>query len=188
MTELGKKIIELRDLGYSYNKIKEKLGCSKSTISYNLSEIQKQKTKIRKEKKSKNPNFFLEKKIYVFRYTNKTEKNILSKVRDFQRREGSQISITKPEMTFNVNDLLSKINHNPVCYLSGEPINIYEPNKYNLDHIVPATKGGDNSINNVGFLSSTVNRMKSDLTVEEFIEKCKQILEYNGYEVKKKGK
>lgn len=41
---LKEKIIELRDQGKTYDKIKEELGCSKSTIAYHLSDGQKQKT------------------------------------------------------------------------------------------------------------------------------------------------
>ena len=44
MTELGNRIIELKNEGYTYNKIMKELDCSKSTISYYLGDNQKEKT------------------------------------------------------------------------------------------------------------------------------------------------
>ena len=47
MTELSENIRRLHSLGYSYNKIKEELGCSKGTISYYLGDGQREKTNTR---------------------------------------------------------------------------------------------------------------------------------------------
>ena len=185
MTELGNKIIELKKEGLSYNKIMKELNCSKSTISYYLGDNQKEKTKKRSIKIKSKPEFVLQKKLYAFRYRDNLGKRVLSKVRDFQRREGSKISITKPELTFNIEDFLLKIGNEPKCYLSGEPINLYETKSYCIDHIIPATKGGENTLENAGLISSTLNKMKSDISVEELLEKCIQVLEYNGYVVTK---
>ena len=41
---LKEQILELKDQGYSYNQIKEKLGCSKGTIAYHIGIGQKDKT------------------------------------------------------------------------------------------------------------------------------------------------
>ena len=46
----SEKILELRKKGYSYDEIKAKTGYSKGTISYNLGEGQKEKTRIRQKK------------------------------------------------------------------------------------------------------------------------------------------
>jgi hypothetical protein len=163
----------------------KELNCSKSTISYYLGDNQKEKTKKRSIKIKSKPEFVLQKKLYAFRYRDNLGKRVLSKVRDFQRREGSKISITKPELTFNIEDFLLKIGNEPKCYLSGEPINLYETKSYCIDHIIPATKGGENTLENAGLISSTLNKMKSDISVEELLEKCIQVLEYNGYVVTK---
>lgn len=186
MTELGTKIIELKENGYSYNKIMKELNCSKGTISYYLGDNQKEKTKNRSVKVKSKPEFVLQKKLYAFRYRDNLGKRVLSKVRDFQRREGSKITISKPELNFDIEDFLLKIGNEPKCYLSGEKIDLYETKSYSIDHITPATKGGDNSLENAGLLSTSINKMKSDITVEEFLEKCIQVLEYNGYVVTKK--
>jgi len=62
MTELGNKITELSQSGFSYNKIMKELNCSKSTISYYLGNNQKEKAKKRRVKNKSNPDFFFTKK------------------------------------------------------------------------------------------------------------------------------
>ena len=63
---MKEEILKFRELGFSYNEIKEKLKCSKSTISYHCSKIENNdmKTKknlIRKNKKQeKNKSFLVE--------------------------------------------------------------------------------------------------------------------------------
>jgi hypothetical protein len=44
---LKTQILELKEKGYSYNEIKNKLGCSKGTIAYHVGTNQKEKTNIR---------------------------------------------------------------------------------------------------------------------------------------------
>jgi 5-methylcytosine-specific restriction endonuclease McrA len=185
MTELGNRIIELKKQGYTYNKIIKELNCSKSTISYYLGNNQKEKALKRNKKTSSKPEFVLQKKLYVFRYRDNLGKRVLSKVRDFQRREGSSL-ISTQEVNFSFDDFLSKIGEEPKCYLSGQPIDLYETKSYSVDHIIPASKGGNNTIENAGLINSSINKMKSDITVEEFLEKCIQVLEYNGYSIYKK--
>lgn len=185
MTELGSKIIELRKNGYSYNKILKELNCSKSTVSYYLGQNQKEKTSERSKKRTSNPDFTLRKKLYVFRYSNNVGKRVLSKVRDFQRRDGSKFLSTQ-KIYFSFDDFMSKIGNEPKCYLSGEPINLHKTESYSIDHIIPVSKGGENTIDNAGLILTSINKMKSDLSIEEFLKKCIKILEHNGYIVSKK--
>ena len=60
--------------------------------------------------------------------------------------------------------------------------NLFE-NDYNLDHIIPSSRGGDNSLNNLGITHKIVNYMKGSLTPEELIKWCVKILKYNGYKI-----
>ena len=87
-------------------------------------------------------------------------------------------------MTFTYKDVVEKFGEDTICYLSGEKINLFEGG-YHFDHIIPSSKGGDNSFDNLGILHETVNKMKHDLTPKEFIEWCVKILKYNGYNVTK---
>lgn len=70
------------------------------------------------------------------------------------------------------------------CYLTGQTINL-EKDDYAIDHIIPISKGGTNDLANLGITFYTINQMKSDMTVDELLEKCKQILEYHGYTISK---
>lgn len=51
---MKEKIIELRENGFSYNKISEELGCSKSTVSYHCSKLSSNEEKIKENVKIKN--------------------------------------------------------------------------------------------------------------------------------------
>ena len=52
------------------------------------------------------------------------------------------------------------------CYLTGISINILEDD-YQLDHILPISKGGTNELSNMGITCPEVNQMKRGLTNEE---------------------
>ena len=188
MKKLGIKIHELRERGYSYNKIKEELCCSKSTISYYLGDNQKLMAQKRYQKRRSKPEIVLLEKIYRFRW--KDNKKVMGKIRDFQRRNplinNRHKLINQQEKNFTTEEFLKKVGNNPKCYLSGEPIDLYNCEAYSLDHIIPSSKGGNNFLENAGLISLSVNKMKNDLSVEEFLNKCVQILKYNGYNVDKK--
>lgn len=192
---MREKILELRNQGKSYNQIAEILGCSKSTISYYCGDNQKEKVRERTKKlRSENP---LIQKVDRFKSRNliitqneinenKEKRYIQESIRKFQIRDNDSKGRHNKlkEKTFNFNDVLEKFGEDTICYLSGEPINLYE-NNYNLDHIIPVSKNGDNTLDNLGVTHQIVNRMKTDLTPDELIEWCIKILIYNGYNVSK---
>lgn len=80
---------------------------------------------------------------------------------------------------FNEELLLEKIGDNPVCYLTGRPINLEDSRSYNLDHIIPKSKGGNNSLENCQIACRDANQAKNDLTYDEFIQLCKDVLAYH---------
>lgn len=86
-----------------------------------------------------------------------------------------------------LNKALEKLGPNPICYLTGDKIDINDAKSYNLDHIIPKAKGGDNSIENLGILTKQANMAKSEYTVEEHIEYCKKVLNHQGYDVVRRG-
>ena len=55
------------------------------------------------------------------------------------------------------------------CALSGDALS---PDDAELDHVVPVTKGGDNSINNIQIVTKRINRMKGAMTNEQFVAAC----------------
>ncbi len=172
---MKEEIIKLRDEGKSYSEIQLILGCSKSTISYYCGRDQKSKAYERVKKRRDDK--LLEK---LERYKNR---NSNLKFRDFQRRDENNKLLNKQEKNFSVFEAKEKIGTNPICYLTGESIDLTDSKSYHLDHVIPVTKGGKNTLDNLGILKSDINKMKSDLTVEELIENCKKILIFAGYKV-----
>jgi 5-methylcytosine-specific restriction endonuclease McrA len=81
-------------------------------------------------------------------------------------------------MSFKVDDLLNKIGDNPICYLTGRPINLLDGKSYHLDHIIPKNRGGTNTLDNCDIACKDANQAKSNLMYEEFIELCKEILDH----------
>lgn len=151
----------LRSEGRTYNEISALLGCSKSTISYYIGVGQKYKNKMRKlrfrEKYNMNPNYI--KAYYRLRKT--LEKN--------------KISLSKDEFEIRY-PLESK------CYLTGDIIDL-NLDIWEFDHVIPRSKGGENTLENLKVVKKSVNRIKHDLSVNELIDCCKKILKHNGYSV-----
>jgi CRISPR/Cas system Type II protein with McrA/HNH and RuvC-like nuclease domain len=186
-------ILKLRSEGKTYNEIKNLIGCSKSTIAYHCGNGQKEMAKKRVRKRREN---IIIQKVENFKYKiekenivedelkNKNEKSFIESVRKFQKRDNSVKGTINKEIntTFTWEDVLNKFGENTHCYLSGEKINLFE-NNYNMDHIVPTSRGGLNTFDNLGILHKKVNYMKGDLTPTELIDWCKKILEYNGFEI-----
>lgn len=172
------EILKLRIEGKSYNKISELLGCSKGTISYHCGVGQKAKNNIRRRKSR--ASHTLVAKIERF----KKKRMLSERIRFFQRRKGSRL-IPRVEYNFTYQDVIKKIGENPVCYLTGRKLDMSNPKAYSIDHILSTTKGGSNQLSNLGVVEYRLNKMKNDLTIDEFIGVCKDVLINNGYSVSK---
>jgi 5-methylcytosine-specific restriction endonuclease McrA len=88
--------------------------------------------------------------------------------------------MSEANISFNYQDVLERIGQQPSCYLTGRPINLNEPDTYNFDHIVPASKGGDNSLDNLGLALKEANQGKSDMLLDDFLDLCEDVLRHHG--------
>lgn len=191
---MKEQILKLKSEGKSYKEIQAILGCSKGTISYHCGIGQKEKTKTRRDKRREN---IVKAKTDAFKYTKRTTNNLVKKefrsskdvvesVRKFNKRNTDKKGGVDKELkpTFTWEDVIEKYGEKTVCYLSGVEIDLFI-NNYNFDHIIPASKGGLNILENLGITHEIVNYMKGDLTPNELIEWCIKILIHNGYQVTK---
>jgi len=168
------KILKLRSEGMAYNKIVEVLGCSKSLVSYYCGCDQKEKTLKRTQNlRDNNPTI---KKLDNFR---NSKKKINDACKDFQGRN------EKNKKLFNRKDIIKKFGDAPTCYLTGRSIDWNDAKSFSFDHIIPVYLGGDNSLENLGLTCVEANQSKHKLSLEAYISLCKEVLEYNGYEVLK---
>jgi len=182
MSTLSDQIFHLKSLGYSYRQIVVELGCSKGTVAYYLGKDQKSKTVSRTNKqRAKHPYIH---KLETFKHAKYSKyeraplhgwKTIIKLKIDKFCFDRKNKMYQKPN--FTVDDVINKFGENPVCYLTGDPINIYEPRKYQFDHIIPVSKGGDNSIDNLGLCTKEANIAKSNLSLSEFVALCKKVVD-----------
>lgn len=87
----------------------------------------------------------------------------------------------KPQ--FSVKDVLNKIGDDPICYLTGRKIDLTDSASYQLDHIIPKIKGGDNSLSNLQITCKDANMAKAHMSLDEFYSLCIEVVRYNGLKV-----
>lgn len=166
---MKEQILKLRGEGKSYNEIQKELGCSKGTIAYHCGAGQKEKTQNRLKNHRKTLDGILKRK--------KDNFSNLNRKKQYGRRV---------HLSFSAEEFKQKIINNSICYLTGRQIDVFKPSTWSCDHIVPVSKGGSANLNNLGVTCKEANKAKDDLSVEKFLQLCKEVLIHNGYEVKKK--
>lgn len=112
-----------------------------------------------------------------------------AKADDFQRErlysEHGESRLGKRNISFTWKDVIDKFSWETTCYLTGRHINLREPKTYQFDHIEPFSKGGVSTIDNLGICCRDANQAKHDMSVNDLLGLCKEILEHNGYQVTK---
>ena len=63
------------------------------------------------------------------------------------------------------------------CALTGR---VLTPETVSLDHIVPLSKGGVSTTDNIQFVTHEANQAKSTLSQEEFIKLCRDVVKTHG--------
>lgn len=190
---IGKEIIRLKSLDYTYDEIVLQLKCSKSTVSYHCGEGQKVKTASRRKNRRAISHPFVSKTEW-FKYTKNNRgyeysKTIRSKRRCLYDRFFNFNRNVKTGERFmseyTVEDVIAKFGESPTCYLTGDKIDIGKTRTYEFDHVIPRSKGGDNSLDNMGICTKEANQAKRDMCPDEFIFFCKKVLKHHGYKVEK---
>lgn len=180
---MKEQILQLREQGKSYAEICNTLGCSKGTVSYHCGAGQKSKTKTRAQKNR--AGMVLSRKIWRFKnreqFSSDVRKAVRCKADDFQRREG--YCLGKRKIVFTYDDVVAKFGMRSECYLTGRPIDLTQPKTYTFDHIVPAARGGSNDMSNLGLCCKDANSAKADMTQDEFLILCKEVLAHHGYTI-----
>lgn len=189
-SELGQEIIKLRKQGLTYTEIAKKIRCSKSTVSYHCKQTSREKTKIRCEKNEALCPWKYKFMDRVSNFRNRIYDNTpYYKCENWNKKFRTSVSKFKNRgqimENYTYHDALKHLGGTQLkCYLTGTPINILEDD-YQLDHILPVSKGGTNELTNMAIACVAANQMKGGLTNEELFYWCQKILEYNGYTVTK---
>jgi len=183
MMNYKQKIVELRSQGKTYNEIRKLLGCSISTISYHCGKEQKSKKRSRDIKYINKHPYLSKLKHFKSKKYIESNKKLSCTVKQLLRLKIRKFTMS--EVNISVEDIIKKFGENPKCYLTGTPIDIHKPRTYQFDHIQPASRGGTNTIDNLGICTKQANMSKSDMTLEELIEFCKQVLVNHGYNITK---
>jgi hypothetical protein len=88
-------------------------------------------------------------------------------------RPKTQTSVAKPTGKINVKNVMQLLEHQHYrCALTNR---ILSPEDASLDHIVPVREGGEHVIENTQVLHRDVNRAKSILSNNEFIQMCREV-------------
>jgi hypothetical protein len=187
---LGPKILELRSEGKTYQEIVNILGTNKGTVSYHCGKGQKEKTRARstKNRNKQHPfkrklehfKFAITRNSVSFKAMSSFKKTIQNKIWSFCqpltiRKKWSKNTMSAQDVTITFEDVLNKFGENPKCYLTGVEIDISKPKTYSFDHIIPASKGGPNTIDNLGICTKEANQAKSDMMLDDFVKMCKLI-------------
>ena len=188
---LQDEIIKLRGQGLSYNQIRDRLGCSKGTISYHCGEGQKSKVLDRTKKRRLCP---LRTKMEAFKHGRKKDaQNPFQEVWQFKnhclRDKRNHFAVigrksrTGYKYMFKLKDLIEKIGDYPRCYWTGRKIDLSSRRSYHLDHLIPKSRGGDNSLDNCVIACREANQGHSDSMPVEYIQTSCEVAVHKGKEI-----
>lgn len=165
--DIKDQVLDLNSQGKTVLEIAEILQCSKTTVYYHITPGYRDKV------------------MSIQRIHRKREEAIRKK-QERQRYENTiKRSRTRSEspITYTFEDFKKFLEEHPTCYLTGRPIDISDNTSYQVDHIVPHSKGGTNDLSNLGVTCRDANMAKSDMLLEDFIQLCEDVLINRGYKI-----
>ena len=187
-SRLAKDIIRLRKSGLTYSEISKSLNCSNSTIAYYCNETSKERIKQYQENNKEFYRFLKQLDNFKRRKMNTNKisvcanwnKKFRTACSHFRTRDKMEL-----ENNFTYHDAIDHLGGEITkCYLTGRKIDITKDD-FTLDHIIPVSLGGSCELDNMGITIPEANSMKSNIMLDDFFNLCKEILEFNGYEVNK---
>lgn len=196
-TQLSVKIKQLKkeQPHLTTRAIGKLLGCHNATVGYHLMSQKKRDIQNKKHyHKWKQKSHPYEMKLDKFKQKRKKNRsykvntftirrNLYDKLLNFNATKVSERKYMRHKPNFTVQDIIQKYGENPKCYLTGEEIDISDTRSYNFDHIIPRSKGGENTLDNLGICIKEANTAKCDMTPDQLFNLCKKILEHNGFDV-----
>lgn len=189
---LGEDILRLKAEGHSYRQIEALLDCSKGTISYHCGVGQKEKTRANTRRKRLCP---LRTKMEAFKYGGKKEtqdpfvevfrpkKQALRDKLIHFARIGTKADRKGYKFMFKLKDLIKKIGDDPRCYWTNRKINLESRRSYHLDHFIPKSRGGDNSLENCVIACREANQGKGDGLPDEYVQTSCEVAVHRGKEI-----
>ena len=77
----------------------------------------------------------------------------------------------------STNDLVDQLKNRNFCYLCGNDIDLFK-DRYDLDHIQPKSKGGNNQLRNLHPSCSDCNYLKGNLSLDLLYAKIVEIRQF----------
>ena len=178
---IGPKIQELYASGLTLTQISKSLSCAISTVEYHVKPETKAKT-LARLKISANKDHPYVAKTRKFRSSShirtKSTESILSAKRKIQFKVNNfKRTGTMQNENFSADDIIAKFGERPKCHFTGRDIDIYATSTYHFDHLIPVSRGGRNTLDNLAICCKDVNLAKRDMTSDEFINMCRQVVE-----------
>lgn len=197
---VGPEILRLTAEGLSGKEIALRVGCSFSTVRYHLTSTRKENMKrYEKERKDRGDFYHLFKRFW----NAKKRKNVNRSAKPIRDHKIPEIDCSMKARLRNVGInyignseryklflderyklFLDKVNSNPVCYLTGRKIDLMN-DPWQLDHVVPKAKNGDNSLENMSLTTREANSAKGDMYLDDFVNLCVDVCKNFGYKVTK---
>ena len=188
---LKEKILELKLKGLSQSKIVEKLGCAKSTVCWHFNP-EKQLKKAR-DRKKKIPDYEVKNCRNMSRFfCAKTENKQFCKIKDltfnqahaknrerlknFSKHYKSDTMEQKTKIKYVKEKYgITESNTTFTCRYTAKILDWTRPEEYQYDHIIPRSRGGENTLENLQIISKEANQAKGDMTHEEFVNFIKLV-------------
>lgn len=187
---LKEKILKLKKEGLNQSEIALKLGCAKSTVCWHFNP--EKQLKKSQERKKKIPSYEVKNARNISRFfCSKTKNEKITKIKTLTFKEAhannrfrlkrfsknkkgkmkqeTQIQAVKDK--YGITDSQTTI----ICRYTGKILDWTRPEEYHYDHIIPRSRGGGNTLDNLQIISKEANQAKGDMTHEEFVQFIKLV-------------